>query len=452
MVSLQIINKVLKTKDIDLIIKNDLVEEHFIGCESYYNFLMNHYRRYGNIPDPATFLDAFEDFELLDVTESDEYLIDKIQEEYLYSKLVPVLQDVAGKLQHNSIEAYEALRTAVMNVQPKTSTYGVDIIAQAHLRYESYVKKRDSDTPWMYPTGFPELDEHIGGLAKEEEFVVIVARTNQGKSWILEKIATHIWHLGANVGYISPEMSYDNVGYRFDTLYEHFSNFSLYKGKDVPDYEEYINELETKTKYKFLVSTPADFNRKITISKLRSYCLQNNIQLLCVDGIKYLADERYKRGDNVTTSLTNISEDLMGLSLELGIPIVVVVQSNRSGAGLENGAPDLESIRDSDGIAHNATKVLSIRQKDNKLNMVIKKNRNGPVDVTVVYDWNIDTGEFVFDPSSTDDSYREETDNGNYSSSARRSSSNSNDKLVENKQPLRRTISAPIPTNSTTMF
>ena len=110
MVGLQIINKVLKTKDIDLIIKNDLTEQHFLGCEGYYNFLMNHYRRYGNIPDSVTFLDAFEDFTLIDVTESDEYLIDKIQEEYLYSQLVPVLQDAAGKLQTNSIEAFESLR------------------------------------------------------------------------------------------------------------------------------------------------------------------------------------------------------------------------------------------------------------------------------------------------------------------------------------------------------
>ena len=105
MVGVQIINKVLKTKDIDLIIKNDLTEQHFIGCEAYYNFLMNHYRRYGNIPDIPTFLDKFEDFELLDVTETDEYLIDKIQEEYLYSEMVPVIQD---SLVYDDINEYGA--------------------------------------------------------------------------------------------------------------------------------------------------------------------------------------------------------------------------------------------------------------------------------------------------------------------------------------------------------
>jgi len=448
MVAAQILNKVLKTKDIDLIVKNDLTEEHFIGYEEQYEFLMNHYRRYGNIPDIETFLDKFEEFQPIEVTESDEYLINTIQEEYLYAQLVPVLNTSAEKLTKDAIDTYEFLRSSLLTLQPQSCNFGVDIISQANLRYETYVTKRDSEEPWMYPTGFPELDEHIGGLAKGEEFMVIVARTNQGKSWILEKIATHIWHLGANIGYISPEMSYDNVGYRFDTLYEHFSNFALYKGTEAEGYEEYIQELQKQTNYRFKVATPIDFNRRITVSKMRSFCLQNNLDVLCIDGIKYLSDERGKRGDNTTTSLTNISEDIMGLSLELGIPIIAVVQANRSGAGLDSGTPELESIRDSDGISHNATKVLSIRQKDNRVYMIIKKNRNGPVDVSVCYSWDIDHGNFEFDPSGLDDNkYHEEINNNNYNSNKSGGREFSNKPQVVNKQPLRRTT-----TNEITMF
>lgn len=439
MVGLQIINKILKTKDIDLIVANDLTEGHFIGCEEYYNFLMNHYKRYGNVPDVATFLDNFEDFEPLDVTESDDYLIDKIQEEYTYTKFVPIIKEAANLLLVNSTDAYDFLRNSLMTLAPQTAACGVDIIANARDRYEAYVTKRDSETPWMFSTGFPELDEHIGGLAKGEEFVVIVARTNQGKSWILEKIAQHIWKLGANVGYISPEMSCDNVGYRFDTLYEHFSNSALFRGRNVENYEEYINDLATQTQHKFIVATPIDFNRKITVSKMRSFCLQHKLDLLCVDGIKYISDERYRKGDNVTTSLTNISEDIMGLSLELGIPIMVVVQANRTGAGLDAGTPELESIRDSDGISHNATKVISIRQKDNKLYMTIKKNRNGPVDVDVNYDWNIDTGDFTYNPNANDDSYHETTDDtSRYTGTSHDRQMRREHKEVVNKQPLSR--------------
>ena len=56
---------------------------------------------------------------------------------------------------------------------------------------------------------------------------------------------------------------------------------------------------------------------------------KNKLDILGIDGITYLTDERYKKGDNRTTMLTNISEDLISLSIELKIPIIVVVQSNR---------------------------------------------------------------------------------------------------------------------------
>lgn len=434
MVALQIINKVLKSKDPSIIINNDLTESHFLSCEHYYNFIMDHYRRWGNVPDMTTFLDSFEEFQPLDVTEKDEYLVDKIQEEYLYSQLVPVLQQSANIIQGNSVDAFEFLKSSLVTLTPKSGSYGVDIVAQANERYEEYVNKKNSEVPWMMPSGFKELDDVIGGFTKGEEFVVIVARTNQGKSWILSKMATHNWKVGFNIGYISPEMSANAIGYRFDALNEHFSNTNLYRGEPVPNYEEYINDLVQNGKHRFQVATPIDFNKKITVSKLRSFCLQCGLDMLCIDGITYLSDERYRKGDNKTTSLTNISEDLMELSVELKIPIIAVVQSNREGAGLEQGVPELESIRDSDGISHNASKVISMRQQNGKLMMEVKKNRNGPVNVKLVYDWNIDIGDFKYSASPTEFSVSESTP-----ARFNQSYNNAPQPAPVNKQPLRRT-------------
>ena len=57
--------------------------------------------------------------------------------------------------------------------------------------------------------------------------VVLFARIDQGKSWRLNKILAHSWQIGYNVGLISPEMSATKIGYRFDTLVNHFSNKNL---------------------------------------------------------------------------------------------------------------------------------------------------------------------------------------------------------------------------------
>ena len=229
---------------------------------------------------------------------------------------------------------------------------------------------------------------------------VIFARTNQGKSWVLEKICTHIWQLGFNVGYISPEMGPSSIGYRFDTLYNNFNNSGLMwgnSGVDDNEYKKYIDELVTNDKH-FIVSTPDDFQKRITITKLKNWIKKFNLDAIAIDGITYLSDERYKRGDNKTTSLTNISEDLMSLSIEMNVPVLVVVQANRGGVVDKDSQdmPELESMRDSDGIAFNASTVLSVRQKDNILMIQSKKQRIGSVGKKVSYIWNANVGEFIY--------------------------------------------------------
>ena len=402
MVSLQILNKIISTKDISIIIDNNLTIDYFLEYEDEYSFIKEHFDNYKNVPDTETFINKFPDFELLEVNESDRYLVDAIREEYLYSKSVPVIKKAAELLKSDSNEASRYLQSELVNLTPNYTTPYVDII-HSNSRVEMFEDKSNNKDKWFIPTGFEELDDIIYGWQCGEEFVVIFARTGIGKSWVLVKTVQHAWEIGKNVGYVSPEMSADKIGYRFDTLNNHFSNMALVRGDkskvSIDEYRQY-NEKLAEHNNSILVSTPMDFNKQVTVGKLRTFVQANNLDMLAIDGITYMTDERYKRGDNKTTSLTNISEDLMALSCELKIPILVVVQSNRGGT--EKDTPDLEDIRDSDGIAHNATKVISLNQKEEALVMKIKKNRDGKIGDKLTYLWDIDLGEFTWMPGDCD--------------------------------------------------
>ena len=402
MVSLQILNKIISTKDISIITDNNLTIDYFLEYEDEYSFIKEHFDNYKNVPDTETFINKFPDFELLEVNESDRYLVDAIREEYLYSKSVPVIKKAAELLKSDSNEASRYLQSELVNLTPNYTTPYVDII-HSNSRVEMFEDKSNNKDKWFIPTGFEELDDIIYGWQCGEEFVVIFARTGIGKSWVLVKTVQHAWEIGKNVGYISPEMSADKIGYRFDTLNNHFSNMALVRGDkskvSIDEYRQY-NEKLAEHNNRILVSTPMDFNKQVTVGKLRTFVQANNLDMLAIDGITYMTDERYKRGDNKTTSLTNISEDLMALSCELKIPILVVVQSNRGGT--EKDTPDLEDIRDSDGIAHNATKVISLNQKEEALVMKIKKNRDGKIGDKLTYLWDIDLGEFTWMPGDCD--------------------------------------------------
>lgn len=401
MVQLQIISRILQTQDYSIIEDNQLTVDFFNGYEEEYTFLKEHYEKYKQVPDKATFLSNFTDFEIVEVNESEEYLLDTIREEHLYTQCVPMIQKSAELLKTDSNAAVEYMLKTIKELQPNYDLGGVDIIQKGIERLQAFKDRRDNQSNWFFTTGFEELDAIIHGLQRGEELAVILARVNQGKSWVLEKICTHIWEIGFNVGYISPEMSALSIGYRFDTLHKNYSNKDLMWGNkdfDEEEYEKYIENLKSHNN-KFVVSTPKDFQNKITISKLRNYVNAYKLDLLAIDGITYLSDERGKRGDNKTTTLTNISEDLMSLSIELQTPIVVVVQANRNGVIDKDNedTPELESIRDSDGISHNASKVISIKQNnDNVLIMQVKKQRNGRVGDKVSYNWNANVGEFIY--------------------------------------------------------
>ena len=401
MIQLQVISKILQDGNNSIVEDNMLTKDFFVGYEDEFEFIEEHYAKYGNIPDTVTFLSKFPNLELVEVTETNKYLIDTLREEYLYYKSVPVVQKIADLLKQDSNAAVEYMLTALKDLEPNYNLGGIDIVAQAIDRYDKFVERKEHQDDWFFTTGFEELDDLIHGIQREEELFVIFARTNQGKSWVLEKMCTHVWQLGFNVGYISPEMGADSIGYRFDTLYQNFSNKGLMWGKDeISDdsYKTYIDTLATK-KNRFIVATPIDFDRKITVTKLKNWIKQYKLDLIAVDGITYISDERERRNENKTTMLTNISEDLMSLSMELKVPVLVVVQANRNGVAEDDssGTPELESIRDSDGIAHNASKVLSIRQtKDSVLKMEVKKQRFGSVGGKINYQWNINTGEFRY--------------------------------------------------------
>lgn len=408
-IQVQAISRILAGKDYSFVEDNLFSAEDFIGYDEEFKFITEHYKKYGNVPDEATFLSRFPEFILEEVTESDEYLVDALRENRLYLDYAKVIQHAADLLKVNSNDAVEYMRKAMADIQPSYSISYTDIAHSGAERGKRSEEVNDNARDWYIPTGFDEIDSDIYGFQRGNELVCFYARTNMGKTWVAQAIATFMAEAGFIVGFFEPEMSDMDVGYRFDTLHGHMSNNSIRLGRfndefSLDDYKDYLDTLDNITG-KLLVAHPKSFAKKTTVTKLRQWIKQTGMQILFIDGITYLTDERYKRGDSKTISLTNISEDLMELTAEMKIPIVVVVQANRGGVVDKHSTdtPELENIRDSDGIAQNSSIVFALRQvkdKDGDIYLIIenKKNRSGIVGKSYKYKWDIDKG--VFEPVS----------------------------------------------------
>ena len=89
MIEQSLLCKVLDAPDLEILHSNGVVEEMFLTCKDEIHFIIEHYNSYKQMPDKLTFLGRFKDFQMLEVTESTDYLVYKLKEAYTYTKLVP---------------------------------------------------------------------------------------------------------------------------------------------------------------------------------------------------------------------------------------------------------------------------------------------------------------------------------------------------------------------------
>ena len=81
MIQLQFLNWLIQSGDYSLLVINNITDEFFSDYKDEFNFIKEHLDNYGCIPDKTTFLDKFPDFDLIEIHESSDYLIDALFED-----------------------------------------------------------------------------------------------------------------------------------------------------------------------------------------------------------------------------------------------------------------------------------------------------------------------------------------------------------------------------------
>ena len=75
MIQLQMLNYILSSGDKSLISLNNLDEDYFSDYREEFRFIDNHIKTYDKVPDIETFLSRFKNFDVVEVHESESYLI-----------------------------------------------------------------------------------------------------------------------------------------------------------------------------------------------------------------------------------------------------------------------------------------------------------------------------------------------------------------------------------------
>ena len=181
MIQLQFLNKLLSKKNASLLTTNNLSYEFFSDYINEYKFIQAHLDQYGTIPDIETFIDKFPDFDIINVTESDKYLLDALYEDRNKRVIAKAYNKVRESLQTGNVD--KALNDCLKlseNLAQAKHLEAVDIY-QDLSRYDEYVSRTSNLTNYYVKTGFPELDGVLGGWDRKEELATIIARPGIGK-------------------------------------------------------------------------------------------------------------------------------------------------------------------------------------------------------------------------------------------------------------------------------
>ena len=399
----RIINKVLSTKDYSLISLNNLTAKYFFNYTTEFNFITNHYKVYGVVPDKVTFINAFPEFELQEVSEPNTYLLEQLFKDYNTSYLASRFNTIKKMLENGDTDdAVQYFMSSTEEIQHGSVLQPVDLLTDTS-RYDHYVDHATNVNQYYISTGFPEIDKYIGGIDCKNENMVIAGRTGQGKTFIMLKMAVAALTQGKNVGIFEGEMTEDKVGYRIDTLLGHIQNSAINRGNLYvqQQYKNYISSLALGNYGSLKVLTPNNAGGRVTVDTLQAFIEKEKLDILFVDQYSLLEDTSYAKAS--FERVGNIAKSIKQLQVKYQIPIIAVSQMNRTKN--EDGSQDTTQIGLSDMIPQYATTLIMLdRDKDDrsKLTLNIVKARDGGDGnkLDYVVDW--DYGTFRYIPNEDD--------------------------------------------------
>lgn len=394
MEELLLVNYLLSTKDWSVIVDNNITEVDF-NNKPVFRYLQKYYESYKTIPDAATFLTSFPDYDIVEVNDPKESIIDNFIFKSKLNSTISIFNNVkntvvSGKadIDHSILDtlitkSIDNLQAALSRSQKLNYHTGSELRKLFEDKVLDIQTNKDKN---IYPTGFNWLDNNKDGRIgwdKEDDLVFIGGRPGTGKSMILCAWAVEQIIRGKNVAFYEGEMS------TYMTLSRMLSCFSVkfdnaHNGLSVNDFcarnshlDEILEGFFNTPEYGNLsISTPETFGSYPTVNQLETFAKSSNADILIVDQITLLTD--IERGKGLWEQETNLARQLKALQSKLQIPVLIAGQLNKSAE--EKDTITLGSVYGSDGPAQFCSKVFFITRKidaTNEITLTLFKNRNG---------------------------------------------------------------------------
>lgn len=322
-----------------------------------------------------------------------DYYLRNVLSRYVARKLVAVADEIKTSAVVNvdmsAEELYADATAKVYAIQSELGALAQTQLAQLDeilLEIERDVIAAFEGKPKMgATTGYADLDKLIGGLRAPDVFI-IAARPSVGKTAMLLNIAINAVERneGFCAGIFSLEMSRHDIVTRMLCSRARV-NTRFTRGASLARDEIERLSLFAARLMQYKDRICIDDRGGITISQLyasaRTMVVRYGVKALFIDYLQLISSDKTHgtRNDEVA----HVSHTIKAMAKDLGVPVVLLSQLNRQAARAE---PSIADLRDSGTCEEDADIIGLLKSEQSmdqqiELDMVIAKNRNGPLGV-----------------------------------------------------------------------
>nr|WP_285853372.1 replicative DNA helicase [Sporosarcina luteola] len=254
------------------------------------------------------------------------------------------------------------------------------------------------------PSGIQKLDEMTNGF-QDGELVILAARPSMGKSDVMLHIAKHAGWQGRLPIIFSLEMSDTSLRDRLIASTGRFSRirmrdpYLLFSDSQKGNWVKTIGRVAETNIHFFDRSRQTVAEMRMKVRKM-IHQFPNVKPVILIDYLTLIHSE--DKSANMHLQVSQITKDLKGMAREFNCPVITLAQLSRAVEQRHDKRPLMSDLRESGSIEEDADVIVflyrdayySKDENDNVLELIVSKNRNGPVG-TAYAAYNKFTGEVI---------------------------------------------------------
>lgn len=355
-----------------------------------------------------------------------------IQELHLRRQLILIGQKITSRA-YDSLEVQDS-KLQIENAEQELfqlATYGEYECTSQHIAKslssvteKSSIAFKNREPFHNISTGFKDVDNFMGGL-QNSDLIILAGRPSMGKTSLAISMAMRVAKILAKKKltalFFSLEMSAEQIASRMISIDSKVDAFALRAGKlSDDDLQKIIISNKKLTELPMYIDDTAAISITELRSRARRLHRQHKLGAIFIDYLQLIRGSGKRYDTNRVQEVSEITQGLKLIAKELHIPVVALSQLSRLVEQREDKKPQLSDLRESGSIEQDADVVIFIYREayylmrkqpsntdenyeewqfhmdevKNKAEIIIAKQRNGPVGTAYLY---FDSKTTIFD-------------------------------------------------------